>query len=87
MQDAAEGSDRATASVRLDQDLIDKATIMANAISVNKTIGMLDKFSLFISLHLFLIRLFCLNRTGRFTPSLSDGPSELAQYSILEITM
>ena len=33
------------------------ATSMVNAISANKTIGMLDKFSLFIPLHLFLIYL------------------------------
>ena|GEM_PF-6121962 len=64
-----------------------KATIMANAISANKTVGMLEKFSLFISLYLFLIRLFCLNRTGRFTPGLFNRSSRLAQYSILEITM
>ena len=64
-----------------------KATTMANAISVNKTVGMLEKFSLFISLYLFLIRLFCLNRTGRFMPGLFNRSSRLAQYSILEITM
>ena len=43
------------------------ATTMVNAIIANKTIGMLDKFSLFIPLHLFLICVICGERTGWFT--------------------
>ena len=59
------------------------ATTMVNAIIANKTIGMLDKFSLFIPLHLFLICVICGERIGWFREPYSLGHSKPAEYNIL----